>query len=146
MEDALHRKVELGGISLSLLRGPGAKVQEISIFEQDQSNLFVQVKGIVTRVKLLPLLSKKIEVAKILLDEPVVTIKRNREGGWNFDDLLGKPVEASPQVPEEPAPSTTPSAPSSETPAPEVIPEEISTAEPAPEEIETVSAEDLAVV
>jgi AsmA protein len=133
MEDALHRKVELGGISLSLLRGPGAKVQEISIFEQDQSSLFVQVKDIVTRVKLLPLLSKKIEVAKILLDEPIVTIKRNREGGWNFDDLLGKSVEASPQVPEEPAPSTTPSVSSSETPAPEATPEETPETSEGPE-------------
>jgi len=118
MEDALHRKVELGNISLSLLRGPGAKVQDITIFEQDRSNLFVQVKGIVARVKLLPLLSKKVEVAKILLNKPVVTIKRDREGVWNFGDLLGKTAEASPQVPEEPA--------TSETPVPEATPQETS--------------------
>lgn len=137
-EEALHRKVELGNISLSLLRGPGARVQKIAIFEQDQTNRFVQAKDVVASVKLLPLLSKKVEVAKVVLDEPVVTIKRTASGGWNFDDLLGTPVEASPSVPSEagtPAPAKTPVAkvpqpqqPSTATPAPAGTP--ASTAEP----------------
>jgi uncharacterized protein involved in outer membrane biogenesis len=107
-ENALHRKVKLGNISHTLLRGPGAKVQDVTIFEQDQSSLFVQVKDIIARVKILPLFSKKIEVSKILLDKPVVMIKRDSEGGWNFGDLLGKPAEAAPQTGE--APGTPPSA------------------------------------
>ncbi len=96
MEEALDRKVELGDVSLSLFQR-GAKVRNITIFEHDQSNIFVQVKDIVAQVKLLPLMSKKIEVATVLFDQPTVTVTRNADGGWNFDDLLGQPSETAGQ-------------------------------------------------
>ena len=108
VENALHRKVTLGNISHTLLRGPGAKMQDITIFEPNKSDFFVQVKDIIASVKILPLLSKRFEVAKILLEQPVVTIKRDQQGGWNFDDLLAKPAEAATSTPQKPVAGTPP--------------------------------------
>lgn len=119
MEAALNRDVELGDVSLSLFQR-GAKVSNITIFEPEHSDVFVQVKDIVAQVKLLPLLSQKVEVAKIVVDQPSVNITRHADGGWNFDDLIGQPAAATPAdtepaanpaEQENPAPASEPESP-----------------------------------
>ena len=44
----------------------------------------------------MPLLSAKIEVSDVLLNKPLITVTRNREGVWNIADLLRTEAEASP--------------------------------------------------
>lgn len=122
MEQSLHRKVDIGNITYTLWRGLGAAAQNITIFEPDHSAAFISVKEIAARVNLLPLLSKKVEVSRILLDEPVVEVKRQRDGVWNFGDLLPKTPEtpANPQPSPQKTPKPTPD-PASQT-APETPP------------------------
>ncbi|GAK60526.1 hypothetical protein U27_00423 [Candidatus Vecturithrix granuli] len=124
LEASLSRNVAIGNITHTLWRGPGASLQEVTVFDHDPSNVFVQIKEVIAKVKVLPLLSKKIELSKILLQQPVVTLKRNLEGQWNIDDLLGVKVEAAPVLPPETPDAQTTEATPPATPATQVSPQE----------------------
>ena len=42
MEERLHRKVDIGNIAHTLFKGPGATIQDVTIFDQEQNNVFVR--------------------------------------------------------------------------------------------------------
>jgi len=69
--------VETGGVSLSNAKGFG-----------DQP--FAQINELGLRVKLLPLLSKQVEVDTLVLNGLNLNLMRNKEGVSNWDDLAGE--------------------------------------------------------
>lgn len=90
VEEALHRKVVIEDISPSIFRGLGVDIKGLKIsnlpgFEQE--DLF-RIKNFSVRVKLLPLLKKRIEIRKIILDKPEIFIEINKEKALNIADLL----------------------------------------------------------
>ena len=101
-EKALNRKVEIGEVSISLLKG--ISVTDFAIREADEKTDFVSCKDFVLKFKLLPLLSKRVIIDELRLDEPKVRIERNAEGRFNFDDIGKKKTEESkePKKTEEP--------------------------------------------
>ena len=126
LEEALQRRVEIGSISHTLLQGLGASIQDITISNAPEGKgALFQVKELIAKVKLLPLLSKKISVSKIVVDSPVLVLTRSKEGLWNIQDLLGTPAEASP-----PEPSAEESDGSGEQPESVPAPEEDASKQP----------------
>lgn len=75
--------VEIGGLELSNAKGFG---------EQP----FAVVSSAAVRVKLMPLLSRQLEVDTVGLDGLVLNLAKSREGATNWDDLVqaGAPAEA----------------------------------------------------
>jgi AsmA protein len=60
---------------------------------------FIQAKSLKVGVELMPLLfSKQLNVTHILIDQPEITLLRNREGVWNFSSL-----GSGSKAPEQPA-------------------------------------------
>ncbi|GBD96039.1 MAG TPA: AsmA family protein [Nitrospirae bacterium] len=90
VEKALNRKVEIGEINISLLKGIGLK--DFAIKEADQENDFVRCKDFVLKFKLLPLLSRKVIIDELKLVSPEIRIKRSKDGKFNFEDI-GKKKE-----------------------------------------------------
>jgi AsmA protein len=84
-EKALQRKVSLGGIDISLLKG--IHVRDFVIKESDGKTDFISCDDFIFRYKLLPLLSRKIIVEEVKLVSPRVRIERNQEGTFNFEDI-----------------------------------------------------------
>jgi AsmA protein len=115
LEQQLNRKVSLGNMSLGLfpLR---FKVADLSISEDPRfssNSPFLKTQELSVSVKLLPLLSKSVEVDSLSLERPSVELIKNAQGAWNFASLGEKPPAA-------PAPSTAPKTsppPTSSTPA-----------------------------
>jgi AsmA protein len=117
LEQQLDRKVGLGDMSLGLfpLR---FKVANLSIAEDPKFNSnspFIQTQELSVSVKLLPLLSKSVEVDSLTLERPSVELIKNAQGIWNFASL-GQ--QASPTAPAhtaaaKPSPAPATSAPSS---------------------------------
>ena len=140
ISDALHRKVEIGKISHTLLRGPGASLQDVAIFEADQSAIWAQTKEIMAKLKLLPLLSKRIEVAKISLNQPEIVLKRSRDGAWNIGDLFGQPAEAAPL----PSDASRPPAAAS-TPKQDEQPAKATPTAPSPQPSKTAASPTFAI-
>lgn len=98
-EEALHRKVSLGHIKLTLLPGVGVELENVRIsnpagFSQEP---FVSVAGLQVRVKLLPFLWGKTEIRKIIVRRPEILVEKNKAGAYNFSDLAGGKAAPSPQ-------------------------------------------------
>src|SRR5215469_7667755 len=110
LQNRLHRPVELGQMSLGVfpLR---VQVQAVNIGEDPryQSNLpFAQVGQMDVSVKLLPLLSKNIEIKSLTLKRPVIELIKDASGVWNFHSLGQASQAAQANPPQAPVHSSAP--------------------------------------
>lgn len=111
---ALGRPVKVGNLSLSILTGSvGADQLSIADDPKFSQAPFIQAKSLKVGVELMPLIfSKQLNVTHILIDEPEITLLRNREGVWNFSSLGGA-GEAAKKRPATPSTAKAPAAKSS---------------------------------
>jgi AsmA protein len=116
LTSALGRPVKVGNMSLSILSGSvGADQLSIADDPKFSQAPFIQAKSLKVGVELLPLLfSKQLNVTHILIDQPQITLLRNREGVWNFSSLGGGNETAKNQAA---APSAAISSPTKSSPA-----------------------------
>jgi len=88
---AVGRKVEIGNLRLSLIRG-SLSAENLSIADDPKfgSSPFLTAKSLYVGVELMPLiLSRTLNVTSIVIEEPQVTLLRNPAGQWNFSTLSG---------------------------------------------------------
>jgi uncharacterized protein involved in outer membrane biogenesis len=103
LEQQLDRKVTLGNLSLGLLP-LRFRVANLSIAEDpkfSRSGAFIQTQELSVSVKLLPLLSKSVELDALTLERPSVELIRNAQGVWNFASL-GQKAPAAPSSSQQP--------------------------------------------
>lgn len=89
VETALKRKVEIQDINVSIWGGLGVDVKGMKAFNPPgytQNELF-RFDKLQVRVKFMPLLHKKIEVKKIILENPVINLEKAPSGTSNYADL-----------------------------------------------------------
>ena len=102
LEQQLNRKVGLGNMSLGLfpLR---FKVADLSIADDPKfsNSPFIQTQELSVSVKLLPLLSKSVEVDSLSLERPSVQLIKNAQGVWNFASIGQKEPAAAPSSGEQ---------------------------------------------
>ena len=116
LEQQLNRKVSLGDMSLGILP-LRFKVANLSIADDPKfsNDPFIQTQLLSVSVKLLPLLSKSVEVDSLSLERPNVNLIRNAQGVWNFASLgqTSAPPSTTPSpstAPAKPAPSSSSSS------------------------------------
>ena len=86
---ALGRKVQIGDLSLSLLRG-SLSAENLSIGDDPKfsSSPFLTAKSLKVGVELMPLIfSKTLKITGVTIDTPQVTLLHNPSGVWNFSSL-----------------------------------------------------------
>ena len=108
IEDALNRKVQLQDIRLTIWPRIGARVAGFDVLDDPAfgSNRFASLTSLDVGVKLLPLLSGKVEVEEIMLRNPVITVIKNKNGVLNIS-TIGRTGVALPKTPSRaPIPST----------------------------------------
>ncbi len=88
LQKELNRQVNLGTAQFSWLLGPSFTFNEISIKERDNASNFLSAKKLSFRLRLIPLLSKKIDLREIVIDEPRINLNRNKQGILNIADLI----------------------------------------------------------
>lgn len=100
IEDALNRKVQLQDIRLSIWPRIGARVAGFAVLDDPAfgSGQFASLTSLDVGVKLIPLLSGKVEVEKIALRDPVITVIKNKNGVLNVS-TLGRAGVAAPATP-----------------------------------------------
>jgi AsmA protein len=104
---ALGRKVQIGDLRLSLLRG-SLSAENLSIGDDPRfSSLpFLTAKSLNVGVELMPLIfSKTLKITDITIDTPQVMLLRNPAGVWNFSSLGGAAAKA--QAKQAPAGKTS---------------------------------------
>lgn len=97
--DALQHPVTIARLGLKAIPNPGLQIEELGITERDGSPI-VNVKTIIVEVKLGPLLQRRLDVARIIVGQPRITLTRNADGSLNLP--LPPPV-AAPAPPKAPA-------------------------------------------
>ena len=111
IEDALNRKVTLEDIRLTIWPRLGARVAGFTIVEDPAfgTGPFASLSSVDVGVKLMPLLSGKVEVEEITLREPLITVIKNKNGVLNVA-TLGRKGVAAPETPSR-APVPSPDGP-----------------------------------
>jgi AsmA protein len=104
---ALGRKVEVGNLSLSIIRG-SLGIDNLSISDDPKFNTgpFLTAKSVRVGVELLPLIfSKQVNVTEIVIEKPQVMMLKDPSGKWNFSSIGGSaPAEPKPAEPKQAEP------------------------------------------
>lgn len=89
IEEALNRKVQMQDIRLTIWPRIGARVGGFTILDDPSfdSGPFASLTSLDVGVKLIPLLSKKVEVEEIALRDPVITVIKNKAGVLNVSTI-----------------------------------------------------------
>ena len=89
LEKRLDRRVVLGDMHLGIFP-PRLQVQNLSIADDPKFNdakPFVEAQELDVSVKLLPLLSKSVEISSLSLQRPSVELIKDAQGTWNFSTI-----------------------------------------------------------
>jgi AsmA protein len=92
LNKALGREVKLGDLKLSILSG-GVTATDLSIADDPafSRGAFVRAKSLNVGVELLPLvLSRKLNITGITIDQPEIELLQAPSGAWNFSSLGAK--------------------------------------------------------
>lgn len=100
IEDALNRKIQLQDIRLTIWPRVGARVAGFVVLDDPAfgSDPFTTLTSLDIGVKLMPLLSGKVEVEEITLRDPVITVIKNKNGVLNVS-TIGRTGVAVPKTP-----------------------------------------------
>jgi AsmA protein len=88
---ALGRKVQVGNLSLSLLRG-SLSAQSLSVADDPKfsQSAFLNAKSVRVGIEIMPLIfSKALNITGVTIENPEVTLLRNSTGQWNYSSLGG---------------------------------------------------------
>lgn len=83
-----------GEIKLSFFPRLGADLGKLAISEHNSSAEFAAVDSAKVSLALIPLLKKQLVVDRVTVDGLRATIRRNKDGSTNFDDLLSQNEES----------------------------------------------------
>jgi len=89
VEKAVGRKISVNNIRLNLLGGIGLNLTDLAVKDDPHyySGNFIETSSLIVNVRLLPLLSKDVQVKKIILKNPVIKIIKDKNGNFNFSTL-----------------------------------------------------------
>jgi len=107
------RDVTLGTIALRVLPVPAVTITPVTLGEGPRypGRDAVRLRSLAVRLRPLPLLRGRLEFSSIVLDQPTVTLIRDRQGRWNFDDLIERAAaldKAAAAAPEGALPAAAP--------------------------------------
>lgn len=119
LQQKLGRQVTLGELHLRLLP-PRVGVDNVSVSDDPRFSTgpFAQLQELDVSIALLPLLSKKVEVESLTLQQPHIELVRNPQGVWNFSTFAQPAAGAAPPPQKKPAPAPQPT-PQPGTPGPQ---------------------------
>jgi AsmA protein len=106
VSEATGRPFSIGGdIDLSLFPWVGFSSSDIHLgnppgFEEKD---FASLKSIEVRVKLIPLISKDIQVKRFIVEEPRIALEKSKSGRTNWEDMGKKSAEGAPKPAKEKA-------------------------------------------
>lgn len=100
-ESALHRKVEAGAIRLEIFSGLGAGMEKFAVRNGPgwESPVLASADRLSVKIAFWPLLSRRLEIRRIVLDGATVAVERDPKGALNVDDLLAPAPSGGVQPP-----------------------------------------------
>lgn len=105
--DAMGASVTLGNISASVFPSVRLKVQEARVAAQPGGADALALKGLVLHVKLLPLLTGRLVIETVSLDEPTVVVVKTKEGMFLEGLPRHAPAALAPRSGDAPRPAAS---------------------------------------
>ncbi len=97
VEARLGRQIEIGSIKVSLFSG--IDITHIKVHGLKADEDFISIANFRLVYKLLPLLENKLVITEAAIDRPSLNISRNRQGAYNFADIVKAPENTPKDVP-----------------------------------------------
>ena len=94
-ERALHRRMSVQDVEITVFTGLGIRLNRAVIFDDLRfagTHLLSRLNSITVRPRLLPLLRGSVELASIELEQPEIRLIQNPQRVWNFE-TIGAPAE-----------------------------------------------------
>jgi len=90
LEKSLGRKISVGEIKTGFRDGLGIRLKNFSLADDKKfsETAFIRASNVQVNVEFIPLLSKKINISKLILNNPVINIVKNKKGKYNFSTLI----------------------------------------------------------
>jgi uncharacterized protein YhdP len=98
LQQSLNRTVSFGSGNFAWHFGPSFQFKSFTVKERDGKADFIFARQITVQLALMPLLEKKVELRKLILDETTISLFRTADGKLNIDDLLKPDKNESVQV------------------------------------------------
>lgn len=99
VKDKKERTLSIDGdIKLSFWPKIGADLGKISISEHKSAKEFASVNSVKVALAVLPLLKKELVVDTVYIDGAKANVIKNKDGTFNFDDLMSKDEEDSEDI------------------------------------------------
>jgi len=97
VEEALHRRVDVGEVRLGLIPAPSIRLSNLKISDSPAfpGNTFFAARQIELRLKFWPLVRGRFEVTEFILEKPVINLLKQPDGTFNYSDLTGKKSPAA---------------------------------------------------
>jgi hypothetical protein len=90
VEEALHRRVDVGEVRLSLLPVPSIRLSQLKVSDSPvlPDHTFFAAQQLQLRLKFWPLLKGQFQVTEFVLVKPTVSVLKQPDGTFNFSDLV----------------------------------------------------------
>ena len=98
-----NREIAFSGVSFNII---GVTLDDFALSEAGtfaQNGTFAKADQAVVKLAFAPLLKKRIEVSTIGLEGLDITVIKNKDGNFNFDDFLSPAAEPAPEQAPQPA-------------------------------------------
>ena len=94
LEQNLGRKIDVHRVKLVLFPKIRLEMTQIVIHDRNQEGVLLSAKKLDLVLRLVPLLRKQVVGKRLLIEEPMLTLRRDRSGHWNVLDRE-QPIPAS---------------------------------------------------
>lgn len=99
LTELLHKEIFIGRAKISLWDGAGFVFEDLHVKDHGSGSDLFYSKRVILKARLYPLLKGEVKWKRIVLDQPVLHLLRDREGCINLwgDFISGRKAETSPQ-------------------------------------------------
>jgi uncharacterized protein involved in outer membrane biogenesis len=88
LEQSIGRKIDVHRIKLVLFPRIRLELTQVAIHDRNSDDIFLSAKKLDLVLRLLPLLRKQVVGKRLLIEEPTLTLRRDRGGHWNLLDQV----------------------------------------------------------
>ena len=88
LEQSFGRKIDVHHIKLVLFPRIRLELTQVAIHDRNSDDVLLSAKKLDLVLRFLPLLRKQVAGKRLLIEEPTLTLRRNRGGHWNLLDQV----------------------------------------------------------
>ena len=88
LEQSLGRRIDVHRIKLVLFPSIRLELTQVTIHDRNSEDVLLSAKKLDLVLRFLPLLRKQVVGKRLLIEEPTLTLRRNRSGHWNILDQV----------------------------------------------------------